>query len=368
MPLTGDRSRVPDGQNGAVTILSRSARDARMMSIQCDVCLPPTMATNHESVLATTGWRMRSRGAELDVCPHCVNERTPERPRIERVEEATAGRLPNLLLIGAAKCGTTSLHAYLDSHPEIAMAGLKELRFFQDPDCADWLPWYRAQFNPTAKVAGESSTMYTRSPALPGVAERMAALIPDARLIYMVRDPVERAVASYLEERFQLLDPRPLDEAFADLDDPYNPYVSASRYAEQLRLFLEHFPRDQVMVVPLSDLQTEPATTLARIFGFVGVDDAHEVDTTRRFNEGAAKYEYAGVARQLRHSAVGRVVRRLPPRSRAALQGAARRLLSRPLERPELSPVLRHRLEEALAPDASELRALTGLALPDWSV
>lgn len=351
-----------------VTVLSRSDRDALMMSIQCDVCLPPTMATNLESVLLATGWRMRDRGADLDVCPHCVHERVPERPRAERVVERTEGRLPNLVLIGAAKCGTTSLHAYLDSHPEIAMARLKELRFFQDPDCAAWLPWYREQFDATAKVVGESSTMYTRSPALPGVAERMAALVPEARLVYMVRDPVERAVASYLEERFQLLDPRPLDEAFADLDDPYNPYVAASRYAEQLRPFLERFPRDQVMVVPLRDLQAEPATTLARIFGFLGVDQLHEVDTTRRLNEGAAKYEYAGVGRQLRHSAVGRVVRRLPPRSRAALQGAARRLLSRPLERPELTPELRHRLEEALAPDANELRALTGLALADWSV
>lgn len=351
-----------------MTILSRSARDTRMTSIQCDVCLPPTMATNQESVLVETGWRMRSRGADLDVCPHCVHERVPERPRVERVQERDGGRLPNLVLIGAAKCGTTSLHAYLDTHPEIAMARLKELRFFQDPDCADWLPWYREQFDPTAKVAGESSTMYTRSPALPGVAERMASLVPDARLVYMVRDPVERAVASYLEERFQLLDPRPLDEAFADLDDPYNPYVAASRYAEQLRLFLEWFPQEQVVVLPLDDLNRDPAATMARLFRFLAVDDTHEVDTTRRLNEGAAKYEYAGVGRHLRHSAVGRVVRRLPPRGREALQGAARRVLSRPLERPELSPGLRRRLEEALAPDAAELRALTGLALADWSV
>jgi hypothetical protein len=339
-----------------------------MMSIQCDVCLPPTMATNHESVLVETGWRMRDRGAALDVCPHCVHERVPPRPRAEHVEERPGGRLPNLVLIGAAKCGTTSLHAYLDSHPEIAMARLKELRFFQDPDGADWLSWYRHQFDPTAKVVGESSTMYTRSPALPGVAARMASLVPEARLVYMVRDPVERALASYLEERFQLLDPRPVDEAFADLDDPYNPYVAASRYAEQLTPFLERFPREHVLVLPLGDLKSDPTGTMARLFGFLDVDDTHEVDTSRRLNEGAAKYEYAGVGRHLRHSAVGRVVRRLPPRGREVLQGAARRVLSRPLEAPELSPALRSRLQEALAPDANELRAITGLALADWSV
>lgn len=359
-------------ENDVVTVLSRSSRSQRMLSIQCDVCCPPALATNDVEVLAATGWRMRERGADLDVCPLCVRDRrwVSEPPRVARFREQgpSGGRIPNLFVIGAAKCGTTSLHAYLDTHPEVFMAALKELRFFQDPGWEDWLPWYRAQFLSPAKVLGESSTMYTRSPALPGVAERIAATAPDARLIYLVRDPIDRAVASYLEERFQLLDPRPIEEAFADLEDPYHPYVAASRYAEQLRVYLEHFPAEQLLVIPLSDLEQRPGATLERVFGFLDVDPTHVVDTSRRLNEAAAKYQYGGFTSRLRRGIPGRVVQRIPPRGRAAVQALARGTLSRPLERPGLTDQLRDRLAAALAPDAREFRQLTGLELPDWSV
>lgn len=354
-----------------MTVLSRSAVNPRMMTIQCDLCCPPPIATNDEELLLSSGWQLAGHGAALDACPECHREGRVGRlaPRRERYPRGTDGdRLPELMLIGAAKCGTTSLHAYLDTHPDIAMAELKELRFFSDPDCGDWLGWYQQQFTPDAAVVGESSTMYTRSPALPGVAERMAATIPDARLVYMVRDPVERAVSSYLEERFQLFEPRTIEAAFADLDDPYNPYVSASRYAEQLDHFLAHYPREQVLVLPLSELESQPDATMERVFTFAGVDSTHVVDTGQRLNEGGTKYEYVGIGARLRHSVAGRVVRRLPDRHRERITSMARRAMSRPLERPELPADLRRRLEEALAPDAARFRELTGLAVEDWSV
>lgn len=351
-----------------VTILSRSEADPQVITAQCDICCPAALATNRVDVLVATGWQLRSEGAAHDRCPQCRHERRGLAPRAERFGPGGGGRLPDLVLIGAAKCGTTSLHAYLDQHPDIAMAALKELRFFQDPDGASWQSWYEEQFASTAAVVGESSTMYTRSPALPGCAARMAALVPGARLIYMVRDPVDRAVASYLEERFQQLEPRDLAGAFADLEDPYNPYVAASRYHEQLAEYRRHFPDEQILVLPLSDLERDPAATMARVFRFVGVDDDHSVDTTTRLNEGARKYEYPGLAGRLRRSAPAALVRRLPPSARDAVQARARRVLSRPLERPELDEELRARLVAALAPDAARLRALTGLELADWSV
>jgi len=118
-----------------------------------------------------------------------------------------AGALPNLVVVGAMKCGTTALHGFLDRHPEIAMSDPKELNFFFGPaagsgDDAPWaegnrhrgVGWYRHQFPVAAPVRGESSPGYT-SPSEPHVAARMAALIPGARLVYLVRDPVERAVS-----------------------------------------------------------------------------------------------------------------------------------------------------------------------------
>src|SRR5205823_11980303 len=96
------------------------------------------------------------------------------------------GHLPNLLIIGAAKAGTTSLHRYLDLHPSIFMSRSKELQLFNQDDWRERRDWYRAQFPTAAPVRGESSGAYTMHPVLPCVPERIKATIPDARLIYLV--------------------------------------------------------------------------------------------------------------------------------------------------------------------------------------
>jgi hypothetical protein len=203
---------------------------------------------------------------------------------------------------------------------------------------------------------------------MPGTAERIASLVPSARLVFMVRDPIDRAVASYVEERFQGLDTRSLGEAFADVDDPYNPYLSASRYAEQLAPYRELFDPAQLLVLALRDLETDPDGTLTRVFEFLGVDPAHAVDTTARHNVGDAKYEYGRVGTRLRRTMAGKVVTALPPGARAVVRRSARRLLSRPMERPLLPPEVRRRVADALAPDVEEFRRLTGRAFDDWSL
>lgn len=352
-------------QNARVAVLSRSVLDPRMCTVQCDRCRPALIATNLDQVLLGLGWELASHGAARDLCPTC---RYHHRPLSIPAATEQSGALPNLLIVGAAKCGTTTLHAWLDEHPDVSMAALKELRFFSDPTHRDWQAAYEAQFDASAPVRGESSTMYTRAPAVPGVPGRMEALVPQARLVYLVRDPVARALASYAEERFHGLEPRSVDEAFDDLEDPYNPYVSASRYAEQLMPFLDVYPREQVVVLTVDQLDREPASTMQKLFEFVGVDPRHPVDTARRHNERSSKYEYAGMAARLRRSRAAELVRRLPGPSRGVVQSSARRLLSRPLPRPELSPALEARLRAALRPDALAFRDLTGLELAEWSV
>src|SRR5688500_19663917 len=77
------------------------------------------------------------------------------------------GALPNLLIIGAMKCGTTSLHHYLDLHPDISMSDPKEVRFFDDPAWEERIDWYRGHFDPNAPVTGESSVYYSAYPWIP---------------------------------------------------------------------------------------------------------------------------------------------------------------------------------------------------------
>ena len=352
-----------------MTVLSRSERNPRMMTVQCDICDFPLVVTNQESTILRIGWRLTEHGAEHDVCLKCqlVRASSPPRHLREGVGSA-AGRLPDLIVIGAAKAGTTTLHLLLDTHPEIAMTGFKEPRFFTDPGHLVWEGRYRAQFDSGARLVGESSTAYTRAPAVPGVPERMAALVPQVRLVYLVRDPVQRALASYTEERYHGLDPRPAEEAFADLEDPYNPYVAASRYAEQLELYLAHYPQDQLLVVPLDDLAADPVVTGARVFEFLDVDPHAVTAQPQRVNDRSSKVEYGRLGLRVRRSSVGRAVRRIPRDARRRFTDPVRRLLTRPMDRPALSPETQERLRAALAPDAARLRTLTGLELSDWSV
>ncbi|GAC1520822.1 MAG: sulfotransferase [Marmoricola sp.] len=319
-----------------------------------------------------SGWRLVSAGAESDVCPWCqwLSRRGRARPRFEPLSPraGAAERLPDLLIIGAAKAGTTSLHYYLNSHPDIAMAEFKELRYYQDPRCREWLGRYRASFPADAKLVGESSTMYTRSPTVPGVAERIAEIAPDVKLIYMVRDPVERAFASYLEERFQGLETRDVESAFADRESPLNPYLAGSRYAEQVNEYLKFFPPTSLHIVSMTELDEHPQDVLSQVCAYLGVDDTFVFDTSHRHNQGSAKYQYRRLSRRLRDSSPGRAVRMLPDPARRVITAPARALLRTPFERPGVSDDLRAAAAELLAPDAQAFRALTGQAFDDWSV
>lgn len=109
-------------------------------------------------------------------------------------------RLPNVLVIGAMKAGTTSLHRHLDLHPEIGMSERKELHLFTRPDWRQHLDWYTGHFSSAAPVQGESSPNYTKRRLFPGVPARIAAALPEVRLIYILRDPVERMRSAALRE------------------------------------------------------------------------------------------------------------------------------------------------------------------------
>jgi hypothetical protein len=199
--------------------------------------------------------------------------------------------LPNVVIIGAMKCGTTALHRLLDEHPEIAMAGGKELNFFFGPaaDAGDgaasnWhrgLEWYASQFAAQARVRGESSPGYT-SPDHPEAAQRMAAVIPAARLLYLIRDPIDRAVSQYRHHRADRTEPRPLAEA---LLDPESQYIARGRYHERLVPFLRQFALEQIMVVAQEDLLNDTDGSLRQVDRFLEVKPAaRPAAQTQRWN------------------------------------------------------------------------------------
>ena len=273
--------------------------------------------------------------------------------------------LPNLIVIGAERCGTTSLHRYLGAHPEIFMAKSKELDFFVTE--LSWRRgrgWYEKQFRNGSRVRGESSPSYTAYPVHKGVAERMAALVPDAKLVYLVRDPIERTLSGYHHQRALALENRPLAAALSDTNE--SRHIWRSRYAAQLELFLEHFPLEQILVVDSHELRTRRRETLTRIFRFLGVRewfwaDAFALEHNKRRSRrrtllGAGVW--VGTVKVLGKPRTHAVARRLP----------ALMPLSRPLEPPVADDDLRRKLEGVFRDDVARLRDYTGLEFATWSV
>jgi hypothetical protein len=283
--------------------------------------------------------------------------------------------LPNFFIIGAPKCGTTSLHTYLGAHPEIHMSPVKEPRYFAEPN--PQLPFeelrigdraeYERLFETSAPVRGESSPSYSQYPRRPGVPGRIHAVAPEARFVYLVGDPIHRTVSHYMQRTAYEAERRPLGEALGDMDDPMNPYLCASRYATQLEQYLQHFPPEQMMVVDQAQLRDDRLAALRRIFAFLEVDPDFESPAFEEsVNVGYRRLPGLYVA--VRRSGLGRMVRRLPRGMHRRLTQPVRSLMSRPAERPAVDPVLRERLVAALEDEVRRLRLLTGMEFPTWSL
>jgi len=278
---------------------------------------------------------------------------------------ASSGALPNLIIVGAQKCGTTSLHNYLQVHPEIAMARIKETNFFlKDANWDRGLDWYASQFDSQAAVRGEGSPDYTNLPGSHGTAERMQQVIPGARIVYLVRDPLERIASHYVHFRAAGLERRAFEQAVAA---PDNEYVARSCYATQLEPFLRCFGHERVLVETHERLLHDRLPTLQRIFRFVGVDDSFVSDDFERIWE---RTEGKGRGYSLAFRAAKRMRGRagwLPQSMRWPVQRLLRsRLAGRPIERPTFDERLLALVRERLLGEVDELRRVSGLELEGW--
>ena len=278
--------------------------------------------------------------------------------------------LPNLIIIGAAKSGTTALHRYLRAHPEIWMSPIKELNFFvAENNWGRGLDWYSRWFPRDLSVRGESSPKYSCAPKHAGVPERMASIVPQARLVYVVRDPLERMRSDYVDAVYHA--GRRWDVApFADqLRDRSSRVYSQSCYWQQLELYRAHFPDERILVVQHEALRDRREETLRTVFRFLGVDESFTHRSFKRLhNETLPKRRRRPAAER----AANALTRTVGPSVSARLRGWIPGVLSRPftdeIPWPEIPAALRPELEEAFHEEAERLRAWSGLALESWSV
>ncbi len=353
-----------------MTVLAELSRG--LVSIQCDVCVPPVLTVNTAADLRRTGWVLRADGKPHDVCPNCAGRTAPadRKPRRDPAPVTPdPERLPNVVVVGAMKAGTTSMHNYLGLHPEITVSIDKEARFFQDPDLLEWLGIYQNNFAPGTRLRAESTPFYSKSPVFPGVVDRMADLVPDARIIYLVRDPVDRIVAEYVEQMQWGSASRPLDVELSDPDEPTNSLVASSRYASQLALYQARFGKEGVLVVDLADLAADTPGVMGDVFEFLGLDRLDlPTEEFRTFNARDDKGTFPEWVHLLRRGWVARGLNKIPGGLRQRASSTAWRLLKRPVVVPEIAPGTLDRLRTALQPEVDALRVETGRSFATWSL
>ncbi len=290
-------------------------------------------------------------------------------------------RKPNLFVVGSMKAGTTSLARYLGTHPEIFMTSdPKEPTYFLTREqLLDVLPgvekrgfWrgeehYLKLFEAAGDrpVVGEASANYARLPRVSGVPQKIHAFNPDARILFILRDPVARTISHYwymvrfFGERRDLLT--------AIREDP--DYVETSDYAMQMRPYLSLFGRERVLTMTTEALAAEPHATMAGVYRWLGVNDAFRApNLDERANETpdvVTQVRGSGALHRFRQS---RLWNGLGPLVPASLRGFGRRFSEKPVERRSVDPAAaRRHLRPIQRPQVEALEELLGRPFPEWT-
>ena len=268
--------------------------------------------------------------------------------------------LPNFLIIGAPRAGTSSLYEYLKQHPEVFMSPTKELFFFDDPSKSVWTPRELAAYEQhfagvsTETAIGEATPTYLYSSK---AATEICEVIPDVRILVLLRQPADRAFSAYVHGLRSGDELRRIEHAF----DADALHVRGGFYYPFLRRYFELLAPERIHVVLLDDLTSDPAAVCASVFGFLGVDPAYRPDELQQHSRSRPVQRFPIIARILRKSAPRRRLYSAVP---LALRDRVKaRLLTPP---PQFPPELRERLTEMYRHDIQRTSDLIGRDLSHW--
>jgi hypothetical protein len=293
--------------------------------------------------------------------------------------------LPNALIIGAPRCGTTSVHAHLALHPDVFASATKEPQFFsseahelrlEGPNdrqalahLVTRLDQYERLFEGASgrRVVVEASTTYIY---FQGTARAIRRRIPDCRIVAILRDPVARAYSDFLRQR------RNGEEPLADFGEALRRepdriaagwayrwhYRSRSLYHDRLREYFEEFPKEAVKVFLFEDL-SDPARFIAELSAFLEIEPRFDIGLEQR-NRGGELRSRAVYRTAYGLNPVGRALRRLAPES--ALRRGRRLVSTANLRVPELDPELAASLRASFRTDVERLQELIDRDLRHW--
>jgi hypothetical protein len=180
---------------------------------------------------------------------------------------------PDFLIIGGMKCGSSSLHYYLSLHPEISMTKDKDLHFFSNPKIYQkGLGFYQKYLDENNLIKGESTVSYSMLHRFPETVNNiLETLGNEIKLIYLVRDPIERIISHYIHNLSAGRERSNLNDFVSELT-PESSYVQTSHYNKQISGFLKHFDKNNILILSSENLRDDRKQTLKRVFEFLGVD------------------------------------------------------------------------------------------------
>lgn len=287
-------------------------------------------------------------------------------------------QMPNLFVIGASKTGSSALHKYLRLHPEIFMSPVKEPCFFVDPTelreawpimARDPVSHQRTAYLELFRdgapcfYRGEASVYYSQHPHRSAVPERIAAEAPDARILYIVREPISRTIAHYWQRAKEFQENLPLHEAI--LEHPI--YRDTSDYALQLGQYLTVFPQQNIYVILSEDLRTDRVATMARLFDWLGLDTcdlAPEDLADIHVSSAQSRTQRFGFVRDIRNSATWQQMRQKLPRPAVDM---LRELATKSFDKQETDDIETRRwLKSYFTPRVDRFEDMLGRSLDVW--
>ena len=323
-----------------------------------------------EAKAAQTAPEAPHDAADEAMCARARERYTSDRnSRLRRRRKRHAG-MPNLIIVGGLKCGTTSIHHYLGLHPEIQMSKPKELNFFVEE--LNWdlgLDWYASRFDDRFAVRGESSPHYTNLPRFTGAAQRIHANCPDSRMIYMVRDPIKRILSHWVHATGAGYETR---ELAPTLSAPDTAYVQRSLYWMQLQPYLELFDRSRIEIITQEELQSDREGTMRRAFRFAGVnEDFHSEQFSREWEKSTAKdsdrYQFMEKLIKLPgFRSFDRNFDRFPERLRWIVEKVVHDPDAPSAPKPELPDSIRESLVSQFSDEVAALQEFAGREFAGW--
>lgn len=272
---------------------------------------------------------------------------------------------PTFIIIGAARSGTTSLFNYLEEHPEVFMSQIKEINYFSNPiynKKGD--DWYLSHFeNSKMKAIGEASTSYTVAHELPNIPQKIFDTLGSIKLIYILRDPIDRLISHYTHRVHRCL----INDPLSDVIKSNDPMLKQGCYNFQIEQFLKCFPRENLHILTVSELKDDPSNTVNKLYEFLDLTpNLYQPDLTKKHNNSDTS---------TRKNMFGRCVfglyrkfieqRRIPYRIKGVVLKLAE-IGAKKIEKPKLNEEQLNALVEYYKADLDQLSKNYGVDTSKW--